>query len=766
MTATGPPEAGSQDARCAVELAVLKLQLPPPGLRLTVSPAVELDQGSRNSFGVNVARDRWQGPVTLRADALPKGLTIDPVTIPDDQTEAALEIRAARDAVARTEEVTLLATAPAPAISRKAGFQVVIHEVIRPKVDVLFVLDVTGSMGFAISGICRGIGDFAGKLDLNRLDARVGLIAFRDRFLGEEPEILAVDGETFTSDYEAFRRKVSELKADGGGDEPESSLDALALATAQKFRSDATKVLLLITDAPPKIPDKQTESIDEIVEQLKRHEFQQLHLVVRTLHRDSYTKLQRGARGEFFDISEAAGNADAFARIMPTLSGEIARTTIASLPPQPLPPEALPPPPLAPAAEQASSTPPTPPPAPPLRGVQSQETFAPESSVRLVTAVAVWTGAIAAMICLALIAGQHFYLRQSLLPWGQAALGLGGGLVAGLAGGAFGQLLYFCFGSTPWMDAGGRLVGWALLGALVGLGMGCFVPNLRASRGLLGGTLGGAGGALAYLGVALVLPVQGEVLRTAASTSAVTQIAEPNALGIGNMLARCIGAGILGLCIALMVAVVEAVFREAWLEIHYGPGERKAFSLGKRPVTIGSGPDCTVYVARAPSRALRYTLEGGRILCAKGESPEATAVTPGQSEMVGSVRVVVCAARTRKSAPRGSASLTSHRKPSGVLRLHLATGKQYRLTLGEQLTAEQLPGLAPCAGSGNVAEVVSNPKYPAVWGLKNLSQVTWSATLPDGSRRQVEPGRSIQLQAGLKIDFGPLRGEVGDQGPG
>ena len=53
---------------------------------------------------------------------------------------------------------------------------------------------------------------------------------------------------------------------DGGGDTPESALDALGLAAAQPFRADATKVILLITDAPPRLPDKATATVARAAE--------------------------------------------------------------------------------------------------------------------------------------------------------------------------------------------------------------------------------------------------------------------------------------------------------------------------------------------------------------------------------------------------------------------------------------------------------------------------------------------------------------------
>jgi len=59
-----------------------------------------------------------------------------------------------------------------------------------------------------------------------------------------------------------------------------------------------------------------------------------------------------------------------------------------------------------------------------------------------------------------------------------------------------------------------------------------------------------------------------------------------------------------------------------------------------------------------------------------------------------------------------------------------------------------------------LAAVQRHPQNPTVWGLKNLSPVKWVMTAPDGAIRDVEPGRSVTLAAGVKVNFGPVEGEI------
>lgn len=59
-----------------------------------------------------------------------------------------------------------------------------------------------------------------------------------------------------------------------------------------------------------------------------------------------------------------------------------------------------------------------------------------------------------------------------------------------------------------------------------------------------------------------------------------------------------------------------------------------------------------------------------------------------------------------------------------------------------------------------IAEIARHPADPNVWGLKNCTAGKWSVTMPDGTLRDVEPGKSVRLAAGIKINFGTSSGEI------
>ena len=170
----------------------------------------------------------------------------------------------------------------------------------------------------------------------------------------------------------------------------------------------------------------------------------------------------------------------------------------------------------------------------------------------------------------------------------------------------------------PWMN-GLFLLGWVLLGGLLGRGMALLIPNLKPGRAALAGAVGGGLGASAFL-----------------ATSALLE-----GTALGETLSRFVGAAILGLAIGSMVALVEVIFRKNWLEVRYGANEVRHVNLGDAPVSIGSNSKaCIVWTPVAPPVALTYTLRDGRLTCTDGRTGETEPVLPGDTRKVGSLEIV------------------------------------------------------------------------------------------------------------------------------
>jgi hypothetical protein len=244
-----------------------------------------------------------------------------------------------------------------------------------------------------------------------------------------------------------------------------------------------------------------------------------------------------------------------------------------------------------------------------------------------------WTALLAVGLALALVCGQNFYLNKPLVNRG-LIFTLAGSLVAGALAGGLAQALFASLAAAEMEPLIGFVVGWLLLGALLGRGVGFFIPNLSGWRASVSGA---AGGLLA--GVLFLI-----VSRSS-----------------GAIASRLLGAGLLGLAIGLMVAWAEQIFRKYWLEVRYGTRERVTVNLGPEPIKVGSDSRaCAVYARGAAPVALRYWLREGRIYCedlATGQNGEAV---PDEPRQLGTITLTVRSATVsavERKAPAPASSL-------------------------------------------------------------------------------------------------------------
>lgn len=77
-----------------------------------------------------------------------------------------------------------------------------------------------------------------------------------------------------------------------------------------------------------------------------------------------------------------------------------------------------------------------------------------------------------------------------------------------------------------------------------------------------------------------------------------------------------------------------------------------------------------------------------------------------------------------------------------------------------QLFPHHLDDTADYAFDKPVAEINRPPRDRNVWGLKNLGSTHWTAIGQDGVMSQIDPGRSITLASGKKLQFGHVDGEI------
>ncbi len=108
-------------------------------------------------------------------------------------------------------------------------------------VDFVFIIDQTGSMQKYIDDVRKNILRFTSALQRRGIDYRISLILFSD---------IVDEVFPFTENVEEFKGWLSKVKAGGGKDEKENSLEAIKMGSSLSFRHIADKVLIILTDAP------------------------------------------------------------------------------------------------------------------------------------------------------------------------------------------------------------------------------------------------------------------------------------------------------------------------------------------------------------------------------------------------------------------------------------------------------------------------------------------------------------------------------------
>jgi hypothetical protein len=214
-----------------------------------------------------------------------------------------------------------------------------------------------------------------------------------------------------------------------------------------------------------------------------------------------------------------------------------------------------------------------------VRTLVDVRTQRPQVSLTATLVLGVWTALLAVAASVMLVGGQNFLMRRPFLNLTQLRLAVGGGAAAGMVSGVVSQYLFSFIAALlgdrlqemQWLLKAGQVIGWGLLGLLLGFGMGFFIPNLHRVKAGLAGFVGGVVGALAFL-----------------AAIAAT----------GELAGRFIGTAMLGFAIGLVVALVERLAREAALVVHFDPHERTVLNLGPDPVILGSGREVHLYLPK------------------------------------------------------------------------------------------------------------------------------------------------------------------------
>jgi Mg-chelatase subunit ChlD len=191
-------------------------------------------------------------------------------------------------------------TDPAPNPNPEAG----------KTLEMVFVLDTTGSMGGLIDGAKQRIWGIVNEVMQTpaKPNVRVGLVAYRDHGDAYVTQVLPI-----TNDLDKVYTTLMEYRADGGGDGPEDVRQALAdgVRRAGWSKPDAAtaQIVFLVGDAPPhddyaQEPDTLTTTAEAV----------KVGMIVNTIQcggdettRQVWQQIARRGEGQYFAIAQDGG---------------------------------------------------------------------------------------------------------------------------------------------------------------------------------------------------------------------------------------------------------------------------------------------------------------------------------------------------------------------------------------------------------------------------------------------------------------------------
>lgn len=202
----------------------------------------------------------------------------------------------------------------------------------RPRIEVVFVLDTTGSMSGLLEGAKQKIWAIANRLASGepRPELRIGLVAYRD--LEDEYVTRRFD---FSADMDAVYAELLAYEAGGGGDTPEHvgrGLDEALNNMQWSGGQDTLRLVFLVGDAPPHddYQDASTATLANLAGQRG--------IIINTVQcgvaddtEAAWRRIAAAAGGEFTRIAQDGGVvtvATPFDERLAQLNGELAATVL------------------------------------------------------------------------------------------------------------------------------------------------------------------------------------------------------------------------------------------------------------------------------------------------------------------------------------------------------------------------------------------------------------------------------------------------------
>lgn len=182
------------------------------------------------------------------------------------------------------------------------------------KVDLIFLVDTTGSMSSSITNVKNTVGDFANQLTGMGYSLNLGLVLYDDVNPSESSPLgvksIKFGSEKFTKNVSDFTAALGRIAVNGGGDFPESGLEGVMEALDYTFRDNSKKGIIVISDATVHKKDKKETNekgtseytLNDVLTALRKSDVK-LSAVTSVRGKVDWGVLADGTDGNIYDIN-------------------------------------------------------------------------------------------------------------------------------------------------------------------------------------------------------------------------------------------------------------------------------------------------------------------------------------------------------------------------------------------------------------------------------------------------------------------------------
>lgn len=179
------------------------------------------------------------------------------------------------------------------------------------KANIAFVIDTTGSMNSYIKNVKTNLSDFVKGLKDKGVEPSMSVIEYRDITTKDgagTTKFHTIGGEKWSSDVDAVVAEFDKLTVNGGGDTPETTLDAFDKLFEEDptwYKKEGSDFIFILTDAPTKEGAKAStngRSMADWTDILAKDGIE-VSIVGEKSDKESYKDLVEKTGGKYLDIS-------------------------------------------------------------------------------------------------------------------------------------------------------------------------------------------------------------------------------------------------------------------------------------------------------------------------------------------------------------------------------------------------------------------------------------------------------------------------------